>query len=103
MTRHVTVLGSTGSIGANTLDVIARHPDRFQVFALTARDSVDTMYEQCLQFKPRYAVLVSDKAATVLRQRLAGTQSGTEVLAGAESLVQVASDPAVTTVMAAIV
>lgn len=101
--QYITVLGSTGSIGVSTLDVIARHPDRFQVFALAARDSVDAMYEQCLQFKPRYAVLVSEKNAAVLRERLADVRSGTEVLTGAESLVQVASDPAVTTVMAAIV
>lgn len=101
--QYITVLGSTGSIGVSTLDVIARHPDRFQVFALAARDSVDAMYEQCLQFKPRYAVLVSEKNAAVLRERLADVRSGTEVLTGAESLVQVASDSAVTTVMAAIV
>lgn len=101
--QHITVLGSTGSIGVSTLDVIARHPDRFCVFALTAHQSVDKLFEQCVQFKPRYAVMMSDTAAQALRQRLKSAQLQTEVLMGNDALVQVASDATVTTVMAAIV
>ncbi|MDH5594940.1 MAG: 1-deoxy-D-xylulose-5-phosphate reductoisomerase, partial [Gammaproteobacteria bacterium] len=62
----VTVLGATGSIGVSTLDVIARHPDRFRVVALTANTQVDRMYEQCLSFKPEFAVMADDNAAQQL-------------------------------------
>ena len=58
--QRITVLGSTGSIGVNTLDVIARHPERFEVFALSAATQVDLMLAQCVQFKPRYAVMASE-------------------------------------------
>jgi len=101
--EQVVVLGSTGSIGVNTLDVLARHQDRYQVFALTAHQSVDVMFQQCLQYQPVYAVMVSDKAAVDLRQRLRSANSVTTVLSGADALVQVVSDPAIHTVMAAIV
>ncbi|MDR2330549.1 MAG: 1-deoxy-D-xylulose-5-phosphate reductoisomerase, partial [Comamonas sp.] len=70
MTMQVTVLGSTGSIGTNTLDVVARHPDLYRVFALSAHSRVDLMLAQCLQFQPRYAVMTSATAATALREGL---------------------------------
>lgn len=64
--RQLTVLGSTGSIGESTLDVVARHPDRFQVFALTANKSVEKMLAQCQRFQPRYAVLLDANSAEKL-------------------------------------
>ena len=84
----VTILGSTGSVGENTLDVIEQH-QRYSVFALTAFDSVQKMFEQCRKFNPRYAVLVNEKAAQKLSELLKATD--TEVLTGTESLVEVAS------------
>jgi 1-deoxy-D-xylulose-5-phosphate reductoisomerase len=101
--QQIVVLGSTGSIGVSTLDVLSRHPDRYQVFALTANHSVDLMFQQCLHYRPPYAVMVSDKAAIDLRQRLIAAGVNTEVLSGADALVQVVSDVSVNTVMAAIV
>ena len=64
------ILGSTGSVGTSTLDVVARHPDRFEVFALTGASRVDALYEQCLQWRPRYAALPDDTQARALRDRL---------------------------------
>lgn len=102
--EQVTILGSTGSIGVSTLDVLAREPERFEVFALTANTGVDDLLSQVLAVNPRYAVLRDDKAAASLRQRLdAAGHSSTEVLAGQASLCQVAADDAVDVVMAAIV
>ena len=103
MTKQITILGSTGSIGLSTLDVIARHPERFQVFALAAQRSVEIIFRQCLQFNPRYVVLVDEMAAQQLAQQLKASASTTEVLQGADALVQVAEHPAVDYVMAAIV
>lgn len=100
--QQVTVLGSTGSIGISTLDVIARHPERFGVYALTASTSVDTLYEQCCRFQPRYAVMVDADAAAVLEARLGGG-SPTRVLQGDAGLRQVAEATEVDAVMAAIV
>jgi 1-deoxy-D-xylulose-5-phosphate reductoisomerase len=100
--RMVSVLGSTGSIGVNTLDVIARHPDRFRVYALAANSSVDTLLEQCLAFEPRYAVMMVEAAAESLRQQLPAS-SATEVLHGEDALSRVVTAPEVDTVMAAIV
>jgi 1-deoxy-D-xylulose-5-phosphate reductoisomerase len=99
----VTVLGSTGTIGVNTLDVIARHPDRFRVFALAARRDHAQLFEQCLRFRPRFAVLADETAARALRARLGDAGSGTEVLAGSDALEQVASHPETDAVMAGIV
>jgi 1-deoxy-D-xylulose-5-phosphate reductoisomerase len=101
--RNVTILGSTGSIGVNTLDVIARHPDRFRVFALTANKSVKKIFEQCRRFEPRYAVLLDEASAERLHVEVRAAGIGTEVLSGVESLEKVASLPEVDTVMAAIV
>ena len=99
----VTVLGATGSIGISTLDVIARHPDRFKVFALTAHGQVDRLFGLCLRFSPCYAVLVDPRGASDLRQRLEAHGCATQVLAGAAALVDVATHADTDTVMAAIV
>ena len=101
--QTVTVLGSTGSVGVSTLDVLSRHPDKFSVFALTADSSVDIMFEQCRNFTPRYAVMRDERAANLLRQQLSSIACKTEVLSGEEALADVAKDPEVDTVMAAIV
>ena len=98
----ISVLGSTGSIGVNTLDVIARHPERFGVYALAANSSVDTMLAQCLAFEPHYAVMMNEAAADTLRQQLPAA-CPTEVLQGENGLSEVVTAPAVDTVMAAIV
>ena len=103
MTMQVTVLGSTGSIGTNTLDVIARHPDSYAVFALSAFSRVDILLAQCLQFAPRYAVMPSAEHAKDLKFRLQQAGSKTEVLDTADALEMVASHPEVDAVMAAIV
>lgn len=101
--KAVTVLGSSGSIGLSTLDVLARHPERFHVFALTANHNVARLLAQCLQFQPRYAVMVDPQAAESLAAQLRGHDSETEVLAGVEALAMVASHPQTDYVMAAIV
>ncbi|MFG6433254.1 1-deoxy-D-xylulose-5-phosphate reductoisomerase [Roseateles sp. LYH14W] len=104
MTRQrVCVLGSTGSIGVNTLDVLARHPERYEVFALSAMSRVDELLAQCLTWQPRFAVMPERDAAARLRERLREAGSRTEVLDGAEKLVDIAAHPDVDTVMAAIV
>ena len=101
--RQITILGSTGSIGESTLDVIARHPDRFQAFALTANHSVEKMLAQCQRFQPRYAVMLDTASAGQLADAIKAAGIRTEVLAGIESLERVASLPEVDAVMAAIV
>jgi 1-deoxy-D-xylulose-5-phosphate reductoisomerase len=101
--QSLTVLGSTGSIGVSTLDVVARHPDRFRVVALSAHTQVDRLFEQCLHFRPRFAVLVEIAAAAALRERLRHSGLETEVLSGPESLEEIARLPEVDSVMAAIV
>lgn len=99
--QSLTILGSTGSVGQSTLDVVSRHPDRFQVFALTGNTSASRLAEQCEVFRPRYAVLKDKDAAGELKNKLG--DSPTTVLAGAEGMIQVVSDPDVDAVMAAIV
>lgn len=103
MPQRITVLGSTGSIGTNTLDVIARHPDRFEVFALTGATQVDLMLRQCAQFKPRFAVMVEPEAAQQLQGRMRAEGLPVHVLSGAAALDEVAAHPQVDAVMAAIV
>ena len=105
MTRpqNITILGSTGTIGVNTLDVIARHPDRYRAYALTANSRVEPLLAQCVQFNPAYAVLLDADAAETLRRQLRDADVATEVLCGAEALQRVASLPEVDAVMAAIV
>jgi 1-deoxy-D-xylulose-5-phosphate reductoisomerase len=100
--RQVSVLGSTGSIGISTLDVIARHPSDFSVYALAANRSVETMLAQCIEHGPRFAVMMDADAAQQLRARLPES-CDTEVLQGEAGLTQVVSAPEVDSVMAAIV
>lgn len=101
--QRVCILGATGSVGTSTLDVIARHPDRFEVFALTAHSRIDVLFQQCLQWRPRFAVLPEPAQAADLRARLAVHGIATEVLAGAQALCDLAAHPEVDAVMAAIV
>lgn len=101
--QTVTILGSTGSIGVNTLDVIARHPERFAVHALTASTQVDLLLRQCEQFRPRYAVMASDSHAVALRHKVRQAGLKVEVLSGARALCEVSEDPDVDVVMASIV
>jgi len=99
----VAVLGSTGSIGENTLDVIAQHPDRYRVVALAAYRSVDKLRAQCLKFNPDYAVLVDEQAAAQLREQLHTAGCATQVWSGMAALDQIVVLPEVHSVMAAIV
>ncbi len=101
--QGLTILGSTGSIGTSTLDVVARHPDKFQIIALTANRQVDVLFKQCVQFKPRYAVLLDDAAVGQLRSLVKDAGLNTQVLYGVDALEQVAVLPEVDSVMAAIV
>jgi 1-deoxy-D-xylulose-5-phosphate reductoisomerase len=101
--RRVTVLGSTGSIGVNTLDVIRAHPDRFQVVALTAGRQVERLAQQCLEFKPRIAVVADAAGAAQLRQLLAEKSSQLTILFGPEALLTAVLESDCDTVMAAIV
>lgn len=101
--QQVTVLGASGSIGVNTLDVLARHPDRYKVFALTARRRWQVLAQQCLKHQPRYAVLSDGSAALALAESLRAQGCTTEVLQGEEALNQVAAHAQVDIVMAAIV
>jgi len=101
--RQIAVLGSTGSIGLSTLDVLARHQDRFQVFALAAKHNVAVLLEQCRKFRPRFAVLVDPNAAARLRADLASEGIATQVLSGDSALADIAAHPDVDAVMAAIV
>ncbi|MBE0403276.1 1-deoxy-D-xylulose-5-phosphate reductoisomerase [Halomonas citrativorans] len=101
--QWITVLGSTGSIGVSTLDVIARHPERYRVYALTAHTSREVLLNQCLVHRPRIAVLDHSDDAQWLRQALDEADQPTVVLAGREALCQVAREACVDAVMAAIV
>ena len=101
--KGIAVLGSTGSIGVSTLDVVERHPDRFRVVALSAHRSVARMAEQCRRVQPAYAVMVDAKAASELRDALSDMAAPPEVLCGPPALDMVASLPEVDYVMAAIV
>jgi 1-deoxy-D-xylulose-5-phosphate reductoisomerase len=99
----ITVLGSTGSIGVNTLDVLSRHPDRFRVFALSGASQVDLMLRQCAQYKPRFAVMVQPQAAASLQEKITAEGLKTDVLCGAQALDDIAAHSEVNVVMAAIV
>ena len=101
--QQITVLGSTGSIGTNTLDVIARHPDRFKVFALSAATQVDLMLQQCAQFSPRYAVMANEETGRLLADKVKAEGLKVDVLWGSEALVDIAAHPQGDAVMAAIV
>ena len=101
--QRVTVLGSTGSVGVNTLDVIAGHPDRFELFALSASTRADLMLAQCLRFRPQYAVMASAPHARELAEKLKANGLATLVLTEDDALETIASDERVDIVMAAIV
>lgn len=103
MKQKIAVLGSTGSIGANTLDVAARHPERFEVFALSASSRVDPMLQQCLQFRPAFAVMAQEEAGRALAAKLESSGLPTRVLWGAGALDTIAAHESVDAVMAAIV
>ena len=99
----VTILGATGTIGVNTLDVISQHPNRFKVYALTANKNVDALFNQCQQFNPSYAVMLDEQSAEQLSLKLKQAGSETEVLCGMAALEFVSSHEKVDAVMAAIV
>ncbi|WP_038321492.1 1-deoxy-D-xylulose-5-phosphate reductoisomerase [Kingella kingae] len=99
--QTLTILGSTGSIGVSTLDVVSRHPDKFQIFALAGHKQVEKLAEQCRQFAPKYAVVADENRANELRQQLGSLH--TEVLFGKQALIDIATAPEVTGVMCAIV
>jgi 1-deoxy-D-xylulose-5-phosphate reductoisomerase len=99
----ITVLGSTGSVGVSTLDVVGRHPDRFRVVALTANGNAERLAEQCRRFRPPFAAMADREAARRLRDLLEGMPDAPEILGGVEGLEQVASLPETHYVMAAIV
>jgi 1-deoxy-D-xylulose-5-phosphate reductoisomerase len=101
--QKVCVLGATGSIGTNTLDVIARHPGRFEVFALAGGRRVDEMLAQCIQWRPSFAVMACVAAAKSLREALSAHGVPTQVLAGEQAMCEMASHPEVSVVMGAIV
>ena len=101
--QRVTVLGSTGSIGTSTLDVLSRHPDRYEVFALSAHSRVEELAEQCRVWRPRFAVLPTAELGCALVDRLRTLGVSTEVLVGPAALEEVAAHPDVDSVMAAIV
>ncbi len=101
--RRVCILGSTGSIGVNTLDVIARHPGRFEVFALSAHQRTDELFAQCMQWRPRFAAVPDVDLARALQHRLRAHGLSTAVLSGANSLCELAAHEQVDVVMAAIV
>jgi 1-deoxy-D-xylulose-5-phosphate reductoisomerase len=101
--QQLTILGSTGSIGVSTLDVVRRHRHRYRVVALCAHRQVDRLFEQCVEFQPQHAVVGDARLAADLAARLAGAGCLTEVAHGAEALVRMAQLPEVDSVMAAIV
>ena len=103
MKQRIAVLGSTGSIGTNTLDVVARHPERFEVVALSAATQVDLLLEQCARFRPRLAAMASAPHARLLAEKLEQNSLPTKVLQAQEALEIIASHERVDTVMAAIV
>jgi len=102
--KGICILGATGSIGVSTLDVVKRHSDQYKVIALTANTNIDTLFEQCSEFTPEYAVVVNEQKAEQFKAKIVGTEiANTKVLVGAEALVTVATLDSVDSVMAAIV
>ncbi len=101
--QSITILGATGSIGLSTLDVVARHPERYQIYALTAHSRVEELAVQCARFRPKVAVVGSVEAAAQLSASLRERGVATEVAYGEEALCEVAGAPECSTVMAAIV
>lgn len=101
--QNITILGATGSIGKSTLAVIREHRDQFSIYALTAKNNVKLLAEQCLHFLPKYAVVADAEAAKSFKHELSGLDCKTEILVGPASYEQVAAEPDVDIVMAAIV
>ncbi len=101
--KRVAILGSTGSIGVNTLEVMARHPDRFEVFALSASTRIAVMLQQCVQYQPVFAVMASEPHGVELADQCKALGLPTQVLWGADAITMVASYELVDIVMAAIV
>ena len=101
--KGICILGATGSIGLNTLDVVARHPAKYKIVALSANSQVDRLVEQCEQYQPEYAVMANESAADQLATILKSKNSSIKVLSGIEGLEKIASLPQVDFVMAAIV
>lgn len=101
--QRLTILGSTGSIGVSTLDVIRRHPDRYKAVALCGHTQIDSLFLQCMEFKPAFAVVRDEVLANALSSRLRTAGSATQVQFGPEALVRMAELPEVDSVMAAIV
>ena len=101
--QAITLLGSTGSIGVSTLNVLAQHPEKYRVYALTANRSVDTLFEQCQQFKPDIAVMLDESSAQLLEQQLKSADIDTQVLSGEQALIQVSESDNTDYVVAAIV
>lgn len=101
--QNLTILGSTGSIGVSTLDVIRRHPQRYRVIALCAHKQVDRLFDQCCEFQPRFAVVRDAELAAGLHRRLLAAACPTRVEHGTEALIRMAQFPEVDAVMAAIV
>ena len=101
--QRLTILGSTGSIGVNTLDVVSRHPDRFEVFALSASTQVELILAQIAQFKPAFAVMASEPHGLALADKVKLNRLNTVVLTGSAALEMIASHESVDSVMAAIV
>jgi 1-deoxy-D-xylulose-5-phosphate reductoisomerase len=101
--KGIAVLGATGTIGINTLDVLRRHQDKYRVVALTAHSQAERLLEQCLEFKPDYAVMVDEDAAAILEQGIKKNGLSTQVLQGSEALEKVSASDTIEIVMAAIV
>ena len=101
--QRVCILGATGSIGKNTLDVVSRHPERFEVWALSGASRVDELFAQCATWLPKYAIMPGEAPARALRERLRSAGLTTEVLGGEQALCEIAAHPDVDVVMGAIV
>jgi 1-deoxy-D-xylulose-5-phosphate reductoisomerase len=101
--QRIAILGSTGSVGTSTLDVVARHPDLFEIFALTAATQVDTMLAQIIQFKPKFAVMASPEHGRELERLVKINSLETSVLFGSDAIINIAKHESVDVVMAAIV
>lgn len=101
--QNLTILGSTGSVGTSTLDVVALHPERFNVHGLTANSNVEKMFEQCQRFEPKHVVMQNAQAAQLLAGKLSEIGLSIDVCAGAEAICELAQDNVSTSVMSAIV
>ena len=101
--KGISILGATGSIGVNTLDVVARHPDKYKIVALSANSQVDRLVEQCEQYQPEYAVIADESAASEFAKKIKNKNLSTQILSGNDGLDTIASLPQVDYVMAAIV